>query len=232
MTSIHKEILEKIQHESTRDSKHAWVSKYLGTPHLRYGVKNGILKQIAKTFLKLELTDKEVISLIDDLFLSKSFEEKVTASYILICSKKIRLQIQTVQVEKWLDNLSGWAEIDSLCQNAFTEKDFLIDWTSWKKMLKEFNKSPNISKRRASLVLLKTPLLNSPDQRFSDLTIENIKNLQLEKDVLITKAISWLLRCLIKHHKKEVEEYLKKNRNLLPKIAVRETIRKLQTGKK
>ncbi|MDP2951009.1 MAG: DNA alkylation repair protein, partial [bacterium] len=64
------------------------------------------------------------------------------------------------------------------------------------------------------------------------LAFENIEKLKPEKDILITKAISWLLRNLIKYHKKEVADYLKKNKNSLPKIAVRETEKKIKTGKK
>ncbi|MBI2314815.1 DNA alkylation repair protein [Candidatus Daviesbacteria bacterium] len=34
----------------------------------------------------------------------------------------------------------------------------------------------------------------------ADLAFENIDKLKAEKDVLITKAISWVLRSLIKNH--------------------------------
>lgn len=61
---------------------------------------------------------------------------------------------------------------------------------------------------------------------------ENILTLCGEKDILITKAISWLLRSLIKHHKYAVQEFLDENHEQLPPIAVRETIQKLKTGRK
>lgn len=68
-------------------------------------------------------------------------------------------------------------------------------------------------------------------ERLNDLNHFN-KDKQTEKHVMITKAISWLLRSLIKYHKNEVTVYLKKNSLTLPKIAVREVRRKLETGKK
>ena len=49
---------------------------------------------------------------------------------------------------------------------------------------------------------------------------------------MISKAISWVLRSLIKHHRKLVADYLTSNVATLPKIAVRETLIKLETGKK
>lgn len=49
---------------------------------------------------------------------------------------------------------------------------------------------------------------------------------------MITKAVSWLLRSMIRHYKQEVSDYVDANINTLPKIAVRETLVKLKTGKK
>jgi hypothetical protein len=37
---------------------------------------------------------------------------------------------------------------------------------------------------------------------------------------------------MTKQYKKEVSDYVEKNKKLLPRIAVRETIKKLKTGKK
>ena len=62
--------------------------------------------------------------------------------------------------------------------------------------------------------------------------IIKLSQLKGDKDILITKAISWLLRDLIKHHREQVVYYLDKNSDNLPKIAIRETKNKLITGKK
>jgi len=90
----------------------------------------------------------------------------------------------------------------------------------------------NPSRRRASLVLLTKSVRGSNDARLSKLAFKNIDLLKGEKDILITKAVSWLLRSLIKNHRVEVVDYINKNRQILPKIAIRETERKLKTGRK
>ena len=100
------------------------------------------------------------------------------------------------------------------------------------KNISQFSMDKNIHKRRASLVLLTFPVRKSQDKRLSDLAFTNIEKLKNENDILITKAISWLLRSLIANHRKEVEIYIDKNINSLPKIAIRETKRKLTTGRK
>jgi 3-methyladenine DNA glycosylase AlkD len=72
----------------------------------------------------------------------------------------------------------------------------------------------------------------SANEEFADLAFTLINRLKHEKDILITKAISWLLRAMIKNHKSKVAAYLQKNYDKLPKIAARETKRKLETGRK
>ena len=64
------------------------------------------------------------------------------------------------------------------------------------------------------------------------LALENVDRLKGEKDVLITKAISWVLRSAIPAQKDVIKKYLNLNMASLPKIAVRETLVKLRTGKK
>ena len=72
----------------------------------------------------------------------------------------------------------------------------------------------------------------SADKKLSVLSFKNIDRLKREKDVLITKAVSWLLRSLVRNNKSLVNDYLKENKNSLPKIVVRETENKIKTGKK
>ena len=132
----------------------------------------------------------------------------------------------------WLDNAEGWAEVDSICQGNFTADEILYKWLDWEKLIRVFSNSKNIHKRRASLVLLTGPVRHSVDMRLSELAFDNIGKLKNESNILITKAVSWLLRDLIKNHKVEVEKYLKQNLNSLSRIAMRETTNKLRSGKK
>jgi 3-methyladenine DNA glycosylase AlkD len=81
-------------------------------------------------------------------------------------------------------------------------------------------------------VLLCSPVRKHEDEYLATQAIANIEKLKHEKEILITKAISWLLRSMVKHHKKQVASYIEKNKSTLPAIAVRETMMKLTTGKK
>jgi len=54
-----------------------------------------------------------------------------------------------------------------------------------------------------------------------------IERLKIEKEDIITKALSWLLRSMVANYRDDVADYLEKNKDSLPPVAVRETERKL-----
>lgn len=144
-----------------------------------------------------------------------------------------RAFVRPKHLDIWLEKLEGWAEIDSLCQSAFRAEDILGNWREWELYLKAFSRDARfIQKRRASLVLLNKAVEQSTDKRLAILAFNNIDNIKDERDILITKAVSWILRSLVKNHRTEVEKYLQENLDYLPKIAIRETQNKLRTGKK
>ncbi|KKQ67966.1 MAG: hypothetical protein A3F95_01120 [Candidatus Nealsonbacteria bacterium RIFCSPLOWO2_12_FULL_39_31] len=217
-----------------RTGEIAWVKKYMGTNKIFYCLKSATKKKIAKDWIKnhLDISLSDYIELLNSLFAGKSHEEICIASLLLQFLPKLRKQLNPKNLDKWIDNACGWGEIDSICQSNFSSEELLGDWKIWKKLLSKFSKDKNISKRRASLVLLTKPTKTSKNPKLSGLAFDNIDKLKFEKDILITKAVSWLLRSLISHHPDKVKSYLKKNRNTLPKIAIRETERKLLTGRK
>jgi 3-methyladenine DNA glycosylase AlkD len=134
--------------------------------------------------------------------------------------------------ESWLDHTTGWGEIDAVCYGHFTAGEILGNYEKWKRLINKLSKSDNINKRRAAIVLLTKPVKQSPDNRLRELAVSVIDTLKHEKSILITKAISWLLRNLIHLHKDKVEDYLDKNKDILPRIAIRETLNKLRSGRK
>lgn len=209
------------------------LNRYLGTPRPILNVDSATKRKIAKDFLREQkISLKEFTKLLDSLYTGKTFEERTLAGLFIQYSFELRKNIDLNRFDKWLSNLEGWAEVDATCQSGFLAEDVLSRWNEWKIFLNKLLIDKNINKRRASLVLLVKSVGKSDDKRLADLAFKNIEILKFEKEVLITKAISWLLRALIKNHKLRVAEYLKNNKDSLPKIAIREVERKLRTGKK
>ena len=234
MNKYHQELLKNIQNASKTKYKYQSSEKYLGTKRTYYGLNTATKGEVLKKFKKTqaELTFKEYVDLLNSLYKGDSFDEKTAAGSLLWFYPEHRKNLDPKLLDKWLEELEGWAEIDCTCQSSFTAEEMLDSWQIWKKLLTEFAASKNISKRRASLVLLTQAVRQTVDERLSKLAFENIEKVKHEKDILITKAISWLLRSMVKNYKNEVKEYLYENKDSLPKIAVRETTRKIETGKK
>jgi 3-methyladenine DNA glycosylase AlkD len=69
-------------------------------------------------------------------------------------------------------------------------------------------KEAKTEKRRASLVMLVTAVAKSDDERLHQLAYKNIEVLKDEKDIFITKAISWLLRAMADIHPDAARAYI------------------------
>ncbi len=230
MNRHHQDILKEIK--KANPSREIPV-RVLGTSHFCYSLTNPQKRKIVGDWWKnhRNISIKEFVSLLDSLYQGKSYDEKTLAGMLLETSR-FQTEIKPEKIGEWLNFLQGWAEVDTTCQSSFEAADVLTRWSEWKKLIRDLVKDKNINKRRASLVLLGKPVRSAGDKRLAELAFRNIDLLKDEKEVLITKAISWLLRSLIKYHKKEVADYLKKNQGKLPKIAVRETQMKFAFGRK
>lgn len=227
----HKEILETIKKRSDGQRE---GDNYEGHSHLGYKISKPEERRIAKEFLKKysDITQEEFVCLLNFLYSSNSSNEKYVASLLLENKGSFRKKIDLNLIDDWLDHLEGWAEIDCLCQSNFSVKEVLSRWDEWEVLIRDLNESNNVSKRRASLVLLIKTVRGSEDDRPFSLVLEMVDNVKDEKDKLITKAVSWVLRESIKNHRNEIENYLNENEDSLPAVAVRETRNKLRTGRK
>jgi len=234
MNKYHKEILGLIKENSGTPTQHTFLDGYLGNDHPRYPINNPTLRLIAKEWMKdhLTLSAADFEKILTSLIKGESSTEKFMAGMLMDLSTKDQRKFTPGVFDTWLDHLIGWAEIDVVCTGQYPITEIPAQWKEWKKLLTKFSKSKNISKRRASVVLLCSPLSRPVDNELVRLAFENIDRLKQEREILITKAISWVLRSMVRHHRKSLVDYLKKNGDTLPKIALRETARKLDTGKK
>ena len=231
----HSEILAEIKRRAKREKEASqWLQGYLGTKKDCYLLKSADIKKIAKNFAEKreDFSDKKWMDLLDSLRNGKSNEELSAAARIIGYLPEFKNRVCPKALSESLEKTEGWAETDILCQSNFSAEDILSKWKEWKEFLIGISKDKNIHKRRASLVLLVRAVRESDEKRLIELAIRNVERLKKEKEILITKAISWILREASKNFRREIENYLAKNEDSLPKIAVRETRRKLETGRK
>lgn len=208
---------------------------YLGQgSHPLLGVSVPAKRALARSWARARKAapPAEVLAVVESLYEGASYDEKTLAPLILAAHRPARLAVAPGDVRRWLGGLVGWAEVDHLCQNLFPAEQLLADWPAWGGMIAGLASDPAISRRRAALVLLTGPVKASADPRLRDLAFANLEALQAERDILITRAVSWLLRALAARHPDAVAAYLEAHAAALPAIAVRETRGKLATGRK
>jgi 3-methyladenine DNA glycosylase AlkD len=199
-----------------------------------YWVQVPVRRRLAREWLRQQQATSAdtILAVIESLFGGESHEEKTLAAMLLGYCERARERVGPADVERWLDQLNGWAEVDSLCQSVFTAEELLARWRAWRDGIRKLSKHPSANHRRAALVLLTGPVRSSPDPRFRELAFELIDRLQHERVILLTKAVSWLLRSMVDHHPQPVQRYLEGHAGTLPKVALRETRTKLATGRK
>lgn len=169
--------------------------------------------------------------LLDGCFASTDFWERNWGAELIAAMPGPRRGLDPERLTLWLRPASSWGDVDSLC-TRFGAADLLGNWAAWERALWGLGRGEGWVARRASLVLLTRPVRESADPALAALGFALIEHLRADRRPLVAKAISWLLRDLIKHHRDEVEEYLERRADLLPAVAVRETRNKLRTGTK
>ncbi|MBP9817163.1 DNA alkylation repair protein [Candidatus Shapirobacteria bacterium] len=215
-------------------SERSWVQKYLGSNKPTRCIKTDLIRQLAKKTAKANpLNINELVELIDKLYSEAStFEETSFAASLIGFYPKIISQIPLNKFDYWLTFTHGWAEVDSLCSSDVSAEIMLENFPNWSKFLKKLSTSKNINQRRASIVFLCKPLRQSSNLKLANLSLELVEKLKFETDILITKAVSWILRSMVKNFPSIVREYLETQGLTLPRLALRETRRKIETGKK
>lgn len=212
-----------------------FVRRYLGTNRRFVNVKSkdrdAVLRKLAPSFRAL--TPEQSLEILDGLVRSDTFDYLNFAGKALTLLPSVREKLSFPQLQEWLLLTSGWAECDSLCQSLFpVPEEVLARYEEWVEAIAVYRNSPSVQVRRASLVLQVKPVGRSDDPRLRYLAFQTVELLKHEKSVLITKAISWVLRALVVQDAQEVARYIERERPTLPAIAYRETLRKIETGRK
>lgn len=230
----HLVLLKLIQKHAGQPTAHTFLDSYLGNNHPRYPINAPTLRKLAKDWMRAhdQLGPTEFSTLLTSLVRGKSSTEKCLVGILLDYATSAQRKFNPRIFNHWLDHLVGWAEVDSVCTGKYTIAEIPPNMMVWKKLLNQLSKSRNLNKRRASLVFLCSPLRRIEDDALAQTAFTLIDRLKHEKDIMITKAISWLLRSMYKHHKTLLTAYLDENEETLPRIAVRETRTKLNTGTK
>jgi 3-methyladenine DNA glycosylase AlkD len=187
-----------------------------------YGVKTPIVGKIAKKYWReVQLLNKPAIfGLCEELYRSGLTEEAFVVSFWLpnLVDKLQPEDLATFKcwIERYIDN---WAKCDGFCNHTigdFIEKypEILTDVKSWSKSGCRWIK-------RASAVSLIVPAKKG---EFLKDAFEISDTLLIDPDDIVQKGYGWLLKEESRKHQKEVFEYVVRNRQVMPRTALRYAI--------
>jgi 3-methyladenine DNA glycosylase AlkD len=187
-----------------------------------YGVKTATVKKIAKKYLKdiKPLKKQEIMSTCEQLLSSDYTEEAFVVSFWLpnLLEKFEAIDLSTFKwwIEKYINN---WAKCDSFCNHTIgglIEKDpTLIN------ELKNWAKSKNRWLKRAAAVSLIVP---AKEGKYLNSVFEISDILLCDNDDLVQKGYGWLLKEESRKHQQKVFDYVEKNKEKMPRTALRYAI--------
>lgn len=198
-----------------------------------YGVRVPQLRQMAKTWHKAhaDIEHSQLLALVEGLWSGTSREEKHLALELLRCYKRQVLLLHWDHFDRWRADLDGWELTDALGVYVFG-RWLLADPIDRLPYLQLLIHEDHLWSRRLAIVA--TVWLNRGQDglSFPNLTLDLLDRVKTERTPIITKAVSWALRELIKKHPDRVADYIEKNDGVLAANVKREVRNKLRSGRK
>jgi 3-methyladenine DNA glycosylase AlkD len=213
--------LEALADEKTRESGMRFFKEDVKL----YGVKTAAVSRIARhTYKELRGTGKAgIFALCDKLWRSGYMEESFIACAWSYALRKEYEPHDFKVFESWVNGYVGnWASCDTLCNH--TVGAFLEKFPEYISHLKKWARSRNRWTRRAAAVSLIVPArrgLFLPE-------VFGIADLLLaDEDDLVQKGYGWMLKAASQAHEKEVHAYVMRNKDAMPRTALRYAIEKM-----
>jgi 3-methyladenine DNA glycosylase AlkD len=223
LTTIRKE-LKQNSDEKVRKS----FERFFKEDVMFYGVRSAVVGKMAREhFSEIKTSDKNTkFALIEELLKAGFFEESMIAyTWADRISKSFDEKDFSV-LEAWLSRyVSNWAECDTLCNHAIGS--FIDKHPAYVKNLKAWAKSKNRWVRRGAAVTLILPARHG---KFLADVFEIADILLLDSDDLVQKGYGWMLKEASKAHRKEVFDYIMRNKKVMPRTALRYAVEKMPEG--
>jgi 3-methyladenine DNA glycosylase AlkD len=210
--------LEASADEKTKESLQSFFKEEV----MGYGVKTAVVRKIAKKHwgeVKL-FSKQEFFALCEELFQSDYMEEAFVASFwlpnIIEKLEPTDLAVFKAWIEKYVNN---WAKCDTFCNH--TVGGLLERHPESVSEVKSWAKSENRWLKRAAAVSLIIPAKKG---MFLQEAFEISNMLLNDEDDMVQKGYGWLLKEASRKHQKEVFNYVLKNRQTMPRTALRYAI--------
>lgn len=223
------EIIKKIRDELTQnsDAKIKESGKRFFKEDVKlYGIKTAVVGKIAKKYWQeiKEFPKEKIFEICEELYKSDYCEEAFIVSYWLPNISTKFEEKDLLVFARWIESyINNWAKCDGFCNH--TVGDFLEKYPKYIKELKRWAKSNNRWVKRAAAVSLIVPAKRG---KYLDDVFDISDLLLRDSDDMVQKGYGWLLKEASRQHQKEVFGYVTKNKNVMPRTALRYAIELMQ----
>lgn len=208
---LYKHIVSDLLKKGDRDrvKKDAYYHKKGG--YVSYGITSVDFRAIMKKYRTdfKELNARQALTIIGKFYNSGVEDQIYAGNYIASLRYEVFNPSNLMIFDKALNNFHTWGTIDDFCVHVFEPllrkypKQIFI-------LLKKWNSSENMWKRRASVVAFTRKA--GECGLFTDQALELCDNLVNDKEDLVQKGVGWALKDVMRSDKEKVLEYIKKLR--------------------
>lgn len=220
ISAIHRELKSFPEEDRTPD-----FQRFFKEEVRCYGLKTARVKKLANRYWKevKNLEKDEIFRLCEELFSSDYMEEAFIASYWVEKTSGRFEEGDIGTFHRWIDTyINNWAKCDGFCNHAVGE--YIVMFPHRISDLKEWAKSENRWLKRAAAVSLIIP---AKEGKFLD-DIFEISDILLEDgDDMVQKGYGWLLKDASITQMDKVFEYVMKNKQRMPRTALRYAIERM-----
>jgi 3-methyladenine DNA glycosylase AlkD len=195
-----------------------------------YGLKTSILRKISNDcFKELKGRSKNEILEICDQLLEAG--QKYFRFFAFEWAGKFKSQYEKNDLnlfEVWLKNyVDGWSSCDHLCGGPLG--NLFIKYPASSKRTVKWARSKSMWQKRAAAVSLILPVRNG---LLLDRAFEISDLLLADEDDLVQKGYGWMLKEANERFPVEVFDYIMKNKQVMPRTALRYAIEKMAEAKR
>lgn len=214
MSDLYITIVSKLKRHADKEGAEMGKRYHKYEGYESYGIQTPVVRELLKQYKKdiQKLDCKKAFALARKLFLSHIEEQVLAGNYVLQLKNDCLTPSQFGYLDKVLDHFRSWSVIDDFCvEGGKIIQPLLLKYPrETLTLLKKWNKSKNMWKRRASVVPFTRKVGESG--AFTKEGLGLCTNLVWDKEDLVQKAVGWALKDMMRGNKQKVLDYVRKIR--------------------
>jgi 3-methyladenine DNA glycosylase AlkD len=223
-----KDILGAIRQELKQQADAAIVSssrRFFKEPVTLYGVKTASVTKIARDYFRqVKPLGKRGVFALAETMLQTDYCEEAYIAFNWAYQLRDEYEPGDFAIfEDWLNKyVNNWAKCDTLCNHAIGS--LVTAYPQYTGNLVQWTGSENRWVRRGAAVTLIVPARQG---KFLEDVFRIADRLLADEDDLVQKGYGWMLKASSEAHREEVYNYVLRNRQAMPRTALRYAIEKM-----